>query len=112
MGYDTVEDYITGEWDKIYYHRDANDMLSLIATWQACDLGNNPVYGGDTKPDREDDWLASTRVRQPVLTWEYALAGDSVGAAAPVSWDLEIYDESKPVYRAQRLTSTSFNWMY
>jgi len=49
MGYETVEDYITGEWDKIYYHRDANDMLSLIATWQACDLGNNPVYNGDTK---------------------------------------------------------------
>ena len=49
MGYATVEDYITGEWDKIYYHRDANDMLSLIATWQACDLGNNPVYNGDTE---------------------------------------------------------------
>lgn len=49
MGYDTVEDYLTGEWDKIYYHRDANDMLSLIATWQACDLGNNPVYKGDTE---------------------------------------------------------------
>lgn len=49
MGYETVEDYITGEWDKIYYHRDANDMLSLIATWQACDLGNNPVYNGDTE---------------------------------------------------------------
>ena len=49
MGYETVEDYLTGEWDKIYYHRDANDMLSLIATWQACDLGNNPVYGGDTE---------------------------------------------------------------
>ena len=48
MGYETVEDYLTGEWDKIYYHRDANDMLSLIATWQACDLGKNPVYNGDT----------------------------------------------------------------
>lgn len=49
MGYETVQDYITGEWDRIYYHRDANDMLSLIATWQACDLGNNPIYGGDTE---------------------------------------------------------------
>ena len=49
MGYQTVADFIAGEWDKIYYHRDANDMLSLIATWQACDLGNNPVYAGDTE---------------------------------------------------------------
>ena len=49
MGYETVADYIDGEWHKIYYHRDANDMLSLIATWQACDLGNNPVYDGDTE---------------------------------------------------------------
>lgn len=48
MGYATVAEYIEGEWHRIYYHRDANDMLSLIATWQACDLGNNPIYDGDT----------------------------------------------------------------
>ncbi|MEM6664149.1 MAG: alpha/beta fold hydrolase [Pseudomonadota bacterium] len=47
MGFATLEDYLKNVWDAIYYGRDANDMLSLIATWQACDLGDNPVYNGD-----------------------------------------------------------------
>lgn len=44
-----MEDYLKGNWDGIYFNRDANDMLSLIATWQACDLANNPLYNGDLK---------------------------------------------------------------
>lgn len=46
-GIETVEDYLAATWDKTYYGRDANDLLGLIATWQACDLGNNPVFNGD-----------------------------------------------------------------
>ena len=47
MGFDTLEGYLKGVWDGIYFNRDANDLLSLIATWQACDLANNPLYRGD-----------------------------------------------------------------
>ena len=47
MGYVGVEDYLKNVWDGIYFHRDANDMLSLIRTWQACDLADNPLYRGD-----------------------------------------------------------------
>ncbi|MEM9851577.1 MAG: alpha/beta fold hydrolase [Pseudomonadota bacterium] len=47
QGFATLEDYLKGNWDGIYFGRDANDMLSLIATWQACDLADNPIYGGD-----------------------------------------------------------------
>ncbi|MEL6408888.1 MAG: alpha/beta fold hydrolase [Pseudomonadota bacterium] len=47
QGFASLEDYLKGNWDGIYFGRDSNDMLSLIATWQACDLGNNPVYNGD-----------------------------------------------------------------
>ncbi|MEM6934171.1 MAG: alpha/beta fold hydrolase, partial [Pseudomonadota bacterium] len=47
MGFATLEDYLKNVWDAIYYGRDANDMLSLIATWQSCDLADNPVYQGD-----------------------------------------------------------------
>ena len=49
QGFATLEDYLKGNWDGIYFNRDANDMLSLIATWQACDLANNPLYNGDLK---------------------------------------------------------------
>lgn len=47
MGYVTVEDYLKNVWDAMYYGLDANDMLSMIRTWQLCDLGNNPIYQGD-----------------------------------------------------------------
>jgi len=47
MGFATLEGYLKGVWDGIYFNRDANDLLSLIATWQACDLANNPIYQGD-----------------------------------------------------------------
>ena len=47
QGFASLEDYLKGNWDGIYFGRDANDMLALIATWQACDLANNPVYNGD-----------------------------------------------------------------
>ena len=47
QGYASLDDYLQRNWDGIYYGRDANDMLSLIATWQACDLADNPVYAGD-----------------------------------------------------------------
>ncbi|WP_095588937.1 alpha/beta fold hydrolase [Actibacterium ureilyticum] len=47
MGFVTVEDYLKNVWDAMYYGLDANDMLSMIRTWQLCDLGNNPIYQGD-----------------------------------------------------------------
>ena len=47
MGYASLDEYLSKVWDPIYYKRDANDLLSMIRTWQLCDIGNNPVYGGD-----------------------------------------------------------------
>jgi homoserine O-acetyltransferase/O-succinyltransferase len=47
MGSESLNDYLTKVWDPIYYRRDGNDLVSMIRTWQACDLGNNPVYQGD-----------------------------------------------------------------
>ena len=47
MGYVSVEDYLKNVWDAMYYGLDANDMLALIATWQACDISANPLYNGD-----------------------------------------------------------------
>ncbi|APZ51461.1 alpha/beta fold hydrolase [Salipiger abyssi] len=49
MGYVSVEDYLKNVWDAMYYGLDANDMLSMIRTWQACDISANPLYNGDRK---------------------------------------------------------------
>jgi homoserine O-acetyltransferase len=47
LGFATLEDYLRNVWDGIYFNRDANDLLSLIHTWQLCDLAANPLYDGD-----------------------------------------------------------------
>lgn len=67
-----------------------------------------PVFGNDIRPDKAIPWRGSTKVLQPTLDWEFALQDDAANEAPPVSWDLEIYDAQKPVYRAQRITGTEF----
>jgi homoserine O-acetyltransferase len=47
LGFDSAEAYLAGVWDQIYVKRDANDLLSMIATWQACNIADNDLYGGD-----------------------------------------------------------------
>lgn len=47
MGYTSLEDFLTRYWEAIYLERDANNLVSMIETWQACDLSDNPVFGGD-----------------------------------------------------------------
>jgi homoserine O-acetyltransferase len=47
MGYASLDEYLSKVWDPIYFKRDANDLLSMIRTWQLCDISNSPLYGGD-----------------------------------------------------------------
>jgi homoserine O-acetyltransferase len=47
LGFDSAEAYLAGVWDTIYHKKDANDLLAMIATWQACDIAANDLYRGD-----------------------------------------------------------------
>ena len=47
LGYSSVEDFLVGFWEGMFLSRDANNMLSLIWTWQHNDISANPLYGGD-----------------------------------------------------------------
>ena len=67
-----------------------------------------PVFGNGIKPDKAIPWRGSTKSLKPTLDWEFSLQDDAANEAPPVSWDLEIYDAQKPVYRAQRITGTEF----
>ena len=67
-----------------------------------------PVYGRGIKVDKKDPWRAETRSLQPTLAWNFELAGVNAGKEDLVTWDLEIYDSSRPVYRAQRINGTEF----
>jgi homoserine O-acetyltransferase/O-succinyltransferase len=49
MGFSSLEDFLTGFWEKRYMHRDANNLLSMLRTWQLNDVGATPGFGGSVE---------------------------------------------------------------
>jgi len=49
LGFGSVEDCLTGFWEKRYMRRDANNLLSMVRTWQLNDLGATPGFGGNVE---------------------------------------------------------------
>jgi len=47
MGFGSLEDFITGFWERRYMRRDANNLLSMLRTWQLNDLGKTPGFDGN-----------------------------------------------------------------
>ena len=44
IGYASVEDFLTRYWEGLFLARDANNILSMIQTWQDADLSANDRY--------------------------------------------------------------------
>jgi homoserine O-acetyltransferase/O-succinyltransferase len=49
LGFATVEDFLTGFWEKRFLRRDANNLLSMLRTWRLNDVGATPGFDGDLK---------------------------------------------------------------
>lgn len=47
LGFSSLEDYLITAWEGRYLQLDANDILAMVATWQAGDISDNPMYNGD-----------------------------------------------------------------
>ena len=47
LGFTSLDDFIAGFWEKRYSRRDANNLLSMLRTWQLNDLGGSPGFDGD-----------------------------------------------------------------
>ncbi|HLB07424.1 MAG TPA: alpha/beta fold hydrolase [Alphaproteobacteria bacterium] len=47
LGYSSVEDFLIRYWEGSFLQRDANNMLSLVWTWQHGDISANDAYRGD-----------------------------------------------------------------
>jgi homoserine O-acetyltransferase len=46
LGFSSLEDFISGFWERRYSRRDANNLLSMLRTWQLNDLGGSPGFDG------------------------------------------------------------------
>lgn len=47
LGLSSIEEVMTGFWEKRYLRRDANNLLSMLRTWQLNDVSTIPSYRGD-----------------------------------------------------------------
>ena len=46
MGFASLDEFLTGFWERRYLRRDANNLLSMLRTWQLNDLGVASGAGG------------------------------------------------------------------
>jgi homoserine O-acetyltransferase len=46
LGHQSVEDFLCA-YEEMFLNRDANNVLAMIATWQAADISANETFRGD-----------------------------------------------------------------
>lgn len=49
LGFKSLEDFLASFWDPFFIERDANNLLTLLWTWQNGDISDNELYNGDLK---------------------------------------------------------------
>eukprot|EP00850_Spirogloea_muscicola_P015179 SM000114S24142 [mRNA] locus=s114:180400:186654:+ [translate_table: standard] len=80
LGFGSLEDFLVGRWEEGFAREDANDLLAMLTTWQATDVGRTPGFDGDHRAA-----LASIKARVIVMPAErdlYFPAEDSAYEAA------------------------------
>lgn len=47
LGYASLEDFLVAFWEGFFLPKDANNLLTMLWTWQNGDISANPTFGGD-----------------------------------------------------------------
>lgn len=47
MGYSSLEDFLVAFWEGFFLPKDANNLLTMLWTWQNGDISDNELYGKD-----------------------------------------------------------------
>jgi hypothetical protein len=98
------------EYREFARHYLARELIAELYDRVAVDYSLEPVYGGAIEPDKNIPWHGETRSLRPTLEWAFEPQGEDTSAVAnaAILWDLEIYDASRPVFQARRLSGSSF----
>lgn len=95
LGFASLEDFLVGFWEGFFLDgRDANNLLTMLWTWQHGDVGTTPGFDGDTAAA-----LASITARAVVMpaekdlyfppedeAWEVAQMRDAELRVIPGTW--------------------------
>lgn len=49
LGYSSLEDFLVAFWEGFFLPKDANNLLTMLWTWQHGDIADNELYNGDFK---------------------------------------------------------------
>ena len=49
LGFSSLEDFLVAFWEAFFIHKDANNLLTMLWTWQYGDIGDNDMFKGDLK---------------------------------------------------------------
>ena len=49
LGYSSLEDFLVAFWEGFFMPKDANNLLTMLWTWQNSDISANEIYNGDFK---------------------------------------------------------------
>jgi homoserine O-acetyltransferase/O-succinyltransferase len=49
LGFSSLEDFLVAFWEGFFLPKDANNLLTMLWTWQNGDISDNPLYNGDFK---------------------------------------------------------------
>jgi homoserine O-acetyltransferase len=49
LGYSSLEDFLVAFWEGFFLPKDANNLLTMLWTWQHGDISNNEIFKGDYK---------------------------------------------------------------
>ncbi|MEJ8570058.1 alpha/beta fold hydrolase [Microbaculum marinum] len=47
LGFSSLEDFLVAFWEGFFLPKDANNLLTMLWTWQNGDISDNELYGGD-----------------------------------------------------------------
>ncbi|KQO71877.1 alpha/beta fold hydrolase [Methylobacterium sp. Leaf88] len=91
MGYASLEDFLVGFWEGLFYTRDANDLLAMLWTWQNGDISANDRFNGDL--DAALGAIRADAILMPASTDLYFPPEDNaIEAAAMPNADLRVLD--------------------
>ena len=79
LGFANMEAFLTHAWEPSFLAHDANDLLAMLATWQAADISVDPRFNGDI----ERALAATSFAALPIRDHAFSKAGGSRGSGRP-----------------------------
>lgn len=80
LGFDSLEQFITGFWEGLFAARDVDDLMVMLHTWQDADIGSYPAHGGNLH--KALSGITAKTTVMPCATDLYFTAEDAQAEAA------------------------------